>query len=71
MGTRQRQHRPFSVASSHWRADGAAKTRFPSEREAADAAAHQSRESGIALGTYRCGFCDGWHMGRPSAAPRP
>ncbi|HUZ10570.1 MAG TPA: hypothetical protein VMU76_10440 [Acidimicrobiales bacterium] len=70
MGSRQRRHRPLSIASSHWRADGGPKTRFPTEGDAAAAASDQSREAGIELGVYRCDFCDGWHMGRSSASTR-
>jgi hypothetical protein len=61
---RPREHRPLSLSSSHWRADGAAKVRYPTEREALAAAAERGREAGMELGAYRCGFCHGWHMGR-------
>jgi hypothetical protein len=38
--------------------------RFDTEREAQAVAADRSREAGVVLGVYRCGFCHGWHMGR-------
>ncbi len=69
MAPGRRGHRPLSVASSHWRADGGPKTRFPTEAAAAAAAADQSREAGFELDVYRCGFCEGWHMGSTSSSP--
>jgi len=59
-------HRSLSLAGSHWRADGAPKVRYRTEREAQAAAADRTREAGVDLGAYRCEFCAGWHMGRPS-----
>jgi hypothetical protein len=64
-------HRPLSLSASHWRADGAPKVRFATEREAMAVAADRARESGIELGVYRCGFCHGWHMGRRSSRDEP
>ena len=64
---RPRAHRPLSLNSSHWRADGAPKVRFDTEREAQAVAADRSREAGVVLGVYQCGFCHGWHMGRRGA----
>jgi hypothetical protein len=68
---RRRVERPLSVSSSHWRADGQPKVRYPSEREAALAAADQSLEAGVTLGVYQCSFCQGWHMGRPGGRMEP
>ena len=56
----------MSLSSSHWRGDGQPKVRFGSRAEALSAAEDRARESGVTLGTYRCDFCDGWHMGRRS-----
>jgi hypothetical protein len=57
--------RPFGIRT-HWRADGNAKTAFPTQRAAADAADERRRESGIVLNVYLCDFCSGWHMGTVS-----
>lgn len=70
------EHRPVSIAGSHWRADGQPKMRYETERQAMEAAELRGAESGVRLGTYRCAFCAGWHMGRrteqePGAAGRP
>jgi hypothetical protein len=67
MPRRTRAHRPLSLASSHWRADGVAKVRFATERDVQVVAADRSAESGVTLGVYRCDFCAGWHMGRRDA----
>lgn len=48
---------------SHWRADGGAKTRFPSEAEANRFALQVRLEHGHDLGAYRCELCGGWHLG--------
>jgi len=47
----------------HWRADGQAKTRFPSEHEANRAALSYRLEHGSDLAAYPCPFCGGWHLG--------
>lgn len=48
---------------SHWRADGGAKTRFPSETEANRFALQVRLEHGHDLAAYRCELCGGWHLG--------
>lgn len=48
---------------SHWRADGAAKTRFSSEGEANRYALLVRLEYGNDVGAYLCEFCRGWHLG--------
>jgi len=58
-------HRPLALGGTHWRADGAAKARFPSERDAQDAAQLRWVEDRVELNVYRCEFCNGWHMGKP------
>jgi hypothetical protein len=54
--------RPPSLGA-HWRADGAPKTSYRSEREALAMADERRRESGADLNVYRCDFCAAWHMG--------
>jgi hypothetical protein len=61
---RRHSYRPLSVRSSHWRADGQPKVRYPTQRDALSAADERGRESDVDLGVYRCDFCGGWHMGR-------
>jgi hypothetical protein len=51
------------VGREHWRADGQPKTRFASEHEANRSALQLRLEQGADLDPYRCGFCDGWHLG--------
>jgi hypothetical protein len=58
--------RPFNIRT-HWRADGKAKTAYPTQRDAADAADERRRESGSELTVYQCDFCSAWHMGTVSA----
>lgn len=48
---------------SHWRSDGAAKTRFPSEADANRYGLQVRLEHGHDLAAYRCEFCGGWHLG--------
>jgi hypothetical protein len=55
-------YRALSLGS-HWRADGAPKTGYPSQGEALAAADDRRRESGSDLAVYRCDFCLAWHMG--------
>lgn len=55
---------PPSPSSGHFRRDGAPKNRYPSEREAADAAHLRWVLDKVELDVYRCDICDGWHMGK-------
>jgi hypothetical protein len=57
-------HRPLTIRSTHWRADGRAKQRYHSSREAQLAANDRSAEAGYLLHVYQCDFCKGWHMAR-------
>jgi hypothetical protein len=66
MARRRGPHRPLTLDSTHWRQDGQPKVRFRSQAEALGAAEDRTRESGVELGVYQCGFCGGWHMGRRS-----
>jgi hypothetical protein len=63
-GSRSRREdaRPFSIGS-HWRADGAPKAVFGSQREALRAANVSRIESGATLNAYECDFCSRWHLG--------
>jgi hypothetical protein len=57
---------PGGVGREHWRADGQPKTRFASEDEANRSALRLRLEQGADLDPYRCGFCQGWHLGNRS-----
>jgi len=59
----RRQQEPRRARLSHWRADGSPKTRFATEAEANRVALQVRLEHGHDLGTYRCAFCGGWHLG--------
>lgn len=48
---------------SHWRSDGAPKTRFASEAEANRFALQVRLEHGHDPAVYRCELCGGWHLG--------
>jgi hypothetical protein len=48
---------------AHLRADGSAKTRFPSRDDAERAALQARLEHGTELGSYECEMCGGWHLG--------
>ncbi len=54
---------PVPNLGAHWRADGAAKTSYASQRAALGAADERRRESGADLNVYQCDFCNAWHMG--------
>jgi hypothetical protein len=54
--------RPPSLGT-HWRADGAPKTSYRSQRDALSAADERRQESGADLNVYCCDFCGAWHMG--------
>ena len=43
------------------------KVTHASRREARAAARHMIRRHGGRLEPYHCGFCDGWHVGHPTA----
>ena len=54
---------PDGMGREHWRADGQAKTRFPSQDEANRSAFLLRLELGVDLDPYECRFCRGWHLG--------
>jgi len=47
----------------HWRADGLPKTRFDRAEDANRASLRLRLEDGADLDPYRCGYCQGWHLG--------
>jgi hypothetical protein len=51
------------VRLPHWRADGNAKVRYPSEAEANRAGFAYRLEHGADLNAYQCEYCNGWHLG--------
>lgn len=51
------------TSRSHFRADGAPKTRFGSEADANRFALQVRLEHGTDLAAYRCELCGGWHLG--------
>jgi hypothetical protein len=61
---RDDHHRPLTIRSTHWRADGRAKQRYGSRHEAQAAANDRGAEAGYLLHVYVCDFCHGWHMAR-------
>jgi hypothetical protein len=61
----RRDPKPLNLGGTHWRADGAAKSRFSTERDAQDAAQLRWVEDKVELNVYQCEFCKGWHMGKP------
>jgi len=66
MASRRRARRrdePRRPRLAHWRADGTAKARYPSEDDANRAAFSIRLEHGTDLAAYRCEFCSGWHLG--------
>jgi hypothetical protein len=55
---------------AHWRADGAPKTSYASQRDALSASDERRLESGADLNVYQCGFCHAWHMGNRAGRER-
>ncbi len=55
---------PRPPSPSHFRRDGAPKTRYSTQREAADAAQLRWVLDRVELDVYRCELCTGWHMGK-------
>jgi hypothetical protein len=56
------EERPLSLGA-HWRADGAPKTSYASQREAWAMADERRQDTGVSLNVYRCDFCSSWHLG--------
>jgi hypothetical protein len=48
---------------SHWRADGAPKTAYRTQRDALSVVDERRADSGADLNVYRCEFCSAWHIG--------
>ncbi len=61
------QHPPAvgtgSTSREHWRSDGRPKARFASQDEVNRESLRLRLEQGADLDSYRCGFCQGWHLG--------
>jgi hypothetical protein len=49
---------------SHSRADGKEKQSFPTKESAQRAAASMSKKHGKYFSTYKCMYCDGFHLGK-------
>lgn len=49
---------------SHFREDGKAKQGFPSKESAKRAAESMGKKHGKYFSTYKCIFCDGYHLGK-------
>jgi hypothetical protein len=50
---------------SHWRADGAPKTAYRTQRDALSVVDERRLDAGVDLNVYRCEFCSAWHIGNP------
>ena len=55
---------------AHWRADGAPKNGYRTQRDALAVALERQQDTGVELNVYRCDFCSAWHMGNPSGRER-
>jgi hypothetical protein len=53
----------LALDSSHWRRDGQPKVRYGTQADALFAADERKVETGARLSTYRCPYCQGWHIG--------
>ena len=49
---------------SHFREDGLAKQSFPSKASALRAAESMGKKHNKYFSTYKCMFCDGYHLGK-------
>lgn len=49
---------------SHFREDGKAKQSFPTKESASKAAESMGKKHGKHFSTYKCVFCDGYHLGK-------
>lgn len=54
---------PGQERREHWRSDGQPKTRFANQEDANRASLRLRLEEGADLDPYRCGYCNGWHLG--------
>jgi hypothetical protein len=51
---------------AHWRADGAPKNAYRTQRDALSVAEERRQETGVVLSVYLCEYCSAWHMGNPA-----
>ena len=61
---RRRRFEPRIPLSGHFGRDGRAKTPYPTQLQAEQAARATWAINGIDLQTYRCDVCHLWHNGR-------
>ena len=51
--------------NSHWRADtGKEKVTYNTKKTALKSATAMSEKRGVHFSTYKCAYCDGYHIGR-------
>lgn len=53
---------------SHYRDNGSPKQAFPKKDSALRAAASMEKKHGVHFSTYKCIFCDGYHLGKNRTA---
>jgi hypothetical protein len=61
---RQPPARPLGRVASHFTREGAPKTAYRTQAEAASAAQLAWTLSGVDLNAYRCDYCFQWHIGK-------
>ena len=54
----------FSINSHINQSTGAEKVAYGSKESAAKAAQKMSEKHGVYFSTYKCAYCDGWHIGK-------
>ena len=57
----------FSIYAHVRRSDGKSKISYKSKAEAEKATFDMSKKYGVSFVTYKCLFCDGWHVSKTSA----
>ena len=56
--------RPVGRVAAHFTRDGTPKAAYRTEREAASAAQLAWTLNGVDLNSYRCEYCNQWHIGK-------
>ena len=54
----------FSINSHINQSTGTEKVAYGSKESAAKAAQKMSEKYGVYFSTYKCAYCDGWHIGK-------
>lgn len=54
----------FSINSHINQSSGKEKIAYGSKESATRAAQNMSRKHGVHFSTYKCAYCDGWHIGK-------